>query len=203
MLIYTIYFVASIAISVLLTWAVRNAANRLNLAFAPVSHRHVHTRPIPRLGGVAVFLTCAIVATIFYVAGKFGFSQPPVGEKLIKIVLASLPIFAAGVWDDLRGLGPKAKLLVQIISAAGLYFGGLRFFAMEWQFAGPVLSSAICLLATIAWVVLVCNAINLIDGLDGLAAGAALFSMVTIFTLALGSRSDIAFATAILGGSLF
>jgi UDP-GlcNAc:undecaprenyl-phosphate/decaprenyl-phosphate GlcNAc-1-phosphate transferase len=203
MLNYTIYFVASIAISVLLTWAVRNAANRLNLAFAPVSGRHVHTRPIPRLGGVAVFLTCAIVTVIYYVAGKFGFTQPPVAEKLIKIILASVPIFAAGVWDDLRGLSPKAKLLVQILSAAGLYFGGLRFFSVELQFAGPVLSSAICLLATIAWVVLVCNAINLIDGLDGLAAGAALFSMVTIFTVAFaGARFGVTMGTTILAGAV-
>ena len=55
MLIYWIYLVTSIAICSSLTWAVRNVANRLNLAFAPVSSRHVHTRPIPRLGGVAVF----------------------------------------------------------------------------------------------------------------------------------------------------
>ena len=104
MLIYSIYLVTSIAISVLLTWAVRNVANHLNLAFAPVSSRHVHTRPIPRLGGVAVFFTFAIVVAIFYIAGKLGFNQPPVSEKLIKVVLASLPIFAAGIWDDLRGL---------------------------------------------------------------------------------------------------
>lgn len=203
MLIYPIYLVASIAISILLTWAVRKAANRLNLAFAPISTRHVHTRPIPRLGGVAVFITCAIVTTIFYVAGRLGFSQPPVGEKLIKIILASLPIFAAGVWDDLRGLGPKTKLLVQVLSGAGLYFGGLKFFSVEWQFAGPLLSSAICLLATIAWVVLVCNAINLIDGLDGLAAGAALFSMVTIFTVAfVGGRHGVTVGTTILAGAV-
>ena len=84
MLIYPIYLVASIAISVLLTWAVRDTANRLKLAFAPASNRHVHTRPIPRLGGVAVFLTCAIVVAIYYIAGKLGFSQPPVAQKLIK-----------------------------------------------------------------------------------------------------------------------
>lgn len=56
---------------------------------------------------------------------------------------------------------------------------------------------------TVFWVVLVCNAINLIDGLDGLAAGAALFSMVTIFTVAVvQGRSGVAAATAILAGSV-
>ena len=203
MLIYPIYLVASIAISVLLTWAVRDTANRLKLAFAPASNRHVHTRPIPRLGGVAVFLTCAIVVAIYYIAGKLGFSQPPVAQKLIKLVLASLPIFAAGIWDDLRGLGPKTKLLVQVLSASGLYFSGLKFFSVEWQFAGHVISSTICLLATIAWVVLVCNAINLIDGLDGLAAGAALFSMVTIFTVAfVGGRHGVTVGTTMLAGAV-
>jgi UDP-GlcNAc:undecaprenyl-phosphate/decaprenyl-phosphate GlcNAc-1-phosphate transferase len=203
MLIYSIYLVTSIAISVLLTWAVRNVANHLNLAFAPVSSRHVHTRPIPRLGGVAVFFTFALVVAIFYVAGKLGFNQPPVSEKLIKVVLASLPIFAAGIWDDLRGLSPRAKLLVQIASGAGLYFAGLRLFSVEWQFAGVVLSSAICLAATIGWVVLVCNAINLIDGLDGLAAGAALFSMVTIFTVAfVAGRFGVTMGTTILAGAV-
>ena len=117
--------------------------------------------------------------------------------------MASLPIFAAGIWDDLRGLGPKTKLLVQVVSAAGLYFAGLRFFSVNGNFAGAVLSSAICLVATIGWVVLVCNAINLIDGLDGSAAGAALFSMVTIFTVAfVAGRYGVTMGTTILAGAV-
>jgi UDP-GlcNAc:undecaprenyl-phosphate GlcNAc-1-phosphate transferase len=203
MLIYPIYLTASIVISILLTWAVRTSAARLSPAFASITRRHLHFRPIPRSGGVAVFLTCLIVVFFYYLAGKAGMAQPQDAQKLFKIILASVPVFVAGIWDDRRGLASGAKLLVQTMSAVGLYFAGFRFVSMEWQFAGPLLSSAICLLATVAWVVLICNAINLIDGLDGLAAGAALFSMVTIFTVAFVSgHHDVTIGVTILAGAM-
>jgi UDP-GlcNAc:undecaprenyl-phosphate/decaprenyl-phosphate GlcNAc-1-phosphate transferase len=101
----------------------------------------------------------------------------------------------------LRALGPWSKILVEVGGGTALFFSGIH----AGVCSGPdssLVSKLVCLLATVGWVVLICNAINLIDGIDGLAAGAALFSMVTIFTLAVGHRPGIAAATAILAGSM-
>jgi UDP-GlcNAc:undecaprenyl-phosphate GlcNAc-1-phosphate transferase len=169
---------------------------------APESGRHIHTSPVPRLGGVAVFLTFGLLLLLYsYVAAKGWVFSASLGE-MVKIVVIGSALFVVGLMDDLFGLKAWPKLAVQVGGAIALYFSGIRF-----NFCGTHLAGSwtwlICLGLTVTWVVLICNAINLIDGLDGLAAGAALFSMVTIFTLALGSRPDIALATAILGGSLF
>lgn len=110
-------------------------------------------------------------------------------------------LFVVGLVDDLKGLSARMKLLMEFTGGVCLYASGLRFAC--FQSSGTWSGSVICLGATVFWVVLVCNAINLIDGLDGLAAGAALFSMVTIFTVALvQGRSGVAIVTAVLAGSV-
>ncbi len=169
---------------------------------APDSGRHIHAGPIPRLGGVAVFLTFTLLLLACSFLAAKGWVSGVSSGQLLRIVAIGAALFAVGLIDDLYGLRAWPKLAVQVAGGVGLYYSDIRF-----NFCGTHLAGSstwlICLALTVTWVVLICNAINLIDGLDGLAAGAALFSMVTIFTLALGSRSDIAFATAILGGSLF
>jgi len=118
-------------------------------------------------------------------------------------VLLSVAFFAVGLIDDLKGLRAWTKLLVQVGGGIGLYISGVHFNFCSAQSLSPWMSHAVCLLLTVLWVVLICNAINLIDGLDGLAAGAALFSMVTVMAIAMGSRPGVATATAILAGSVF
>ncbi|MBZ5524448.1 MAG: undecaprenyl/decaprenyl-phosphate alpha-N-acetylglucosaminyl 1-phosphate transferase [Acidobacteriia bacterium] len=190
--------------SACLTWCVRGIATRFGLAFSPQSARHIHTRPIPRLGGIAIVTTFVVVFSLYLFSARHGLGQPPAIDKFYKLMLPALALFVTGLVDDVKGLSARAKLLVEVGGGACLYFGGLGFTCFTWPAAGALVSAALCLMATVAWVVLVCNAMNLIDGLDGLAAGAALFSMVTIFTLALiGGRPGVAMATAVLGGSLF
>jgi len=202
MLRYLTGFLLSILASTLLTWCVRNIARRRGMVRAPDSGRHIHAGPIPRLGGVAVFLTFTLLLLACSFLAAKGWVSGVSSGQLLRIVAIGAALFAVGLIDDLYGLRAWPKLAVQVAGGVGLYYSDIRF-----NFCGTHLAGSstwlICLALTVTWVVLICNAINLIDGLDGLAAGAALFSMVTIFTLALGSRSDIAFATAILGGSLF
>lgn len=202
MLQYLTGFLLSILASTLLTWCVRNVARRRGIVRAPESGRHIHTGSIPRLGGVAVFLTFTLLLLAYSFLAAKGWVPGSTSGQLLRIVALGAVLFAVGLIDDLVGLRAWTKLAVQIAGAVGLYFSGIRFNFCGTHVAGSS-TWIICLGLTITWVVLICNAINLIDGLDGLAAGAALFSMVTIFTLALGNRADIAFATAILGGSLF
>lgn len=203
MLQYVCSFGISVLASALLTWRVRNIARKLGLAMAPPSARHVHVDPTPRLGGVAVFLTFISVFGLYILFAKQAWLAAPGSSTVAKIVLLSFAFFGVGLIDDLKGLRAWTKLSVQVAGGVGLYASGVHFNFCSVQWLSPWMSHAVCLLLTVLWVVLICNAINLIDGLDGLAAGAALFSMVTVLAIALGSRPGVATATAILAGSVF
>jgi UDP-GlcNAc:undecaprenyl-phosphate/decaprenyl-phosphate GlcNAc-1-phosphate transferase len=142
---------------------------RLGLVDAP-GGRKVHVQSVPRLGGVAVVAAAAIaltVATAFLPQGT-----PGIVPALQPFLLGGLLIFLAGVVDDVRGLGPAPKVLVELAAAAVVMSSGLLIervtilghtWALGWM-AVPI---------TAAWIVGVTNAFNLIDGLDGLAPGIA------------------------------
>lgn len=202
MLQYLASFSISVAISALLTWVVRDVASRFGLAKAPDSSRHIHSAPIPRLGGFAVFVTFVSLFIVYLAASTHKLGVAPNNTDGVRIVLIGAVFFLVGLVDDLITVKPWLKLLVEVAGAVALYLSGIHL-GFCTTHAGAPWAGALCLGLTVFWVVLICNAINLIDGLDGLAAGAALFSMVTIFTLAVGSRPGVATATTILAGSLF
>jgi UDP-GlcNAc:undecaprenyl-phosphate GlcNAc-1-phosphate transferase len=203
MAVFVAFLIAGTLVAALLTWLVRHVANRYGLAFGPSSARHLHVSPIPRLGGVAIVVTFFILYCIYYFAGVYGWVARPLNSDVLKVVLPAAGLFFVGLIDDLRGLTARVKLLAQVTGGLFLYYSGLHFACFHSTGSSAWINSAICMLTTVFWVVLVCNAINLIDGLDGLASGAALFSMVTIFTVAMvEGRPGVAVATLILAGSM-
>jgi UDP-GlcNAc:undecaprenyl-phosphate/decaprenyl-phosphate GlcNAc-1-phosphate transferase len=203
MLFLSISIFASACLSALITWSAREIAVTHGLTFGPKSFRHVHTSPIPRLGGVAIFSTIIVGFPLYLLAASRGLVDGPSNYDVLKVLAPAILLFAAGLVDDLRGIRPRTKLAVQAAGGLCLYLSGLKFACFASVLGTSWLNSIFCLTTTVFWVVLVCNAINLIDGLDGLAAGAALFSMVTIFTVALvQGRTGVAVATAMLAGSI-
>jgi UDP-GlcNAc:undecaprenyl-phosphate/decaprenyl-phosphate GlcNAc-1-phosphate transferase len=201
-LIYLALLVLSAALAAGLTKFVRDHANRMGLAFAPTSARHVHAVPVPRLGGIAIFFTFLIISLLYWFANKLGFIHAAHSFSLLYVFIPATGLFAVGLLDDLRGVSAGLKLAAQIIGGAILYFSGIRFACLHSVFHNQALSGVFCFTLTIGCVVLICNAINLIDGLDGLAAGSALFSMVTIFTFALvNGRHGSALAVTIMAGA--
>lgn len=199
---YVFSFAISVIISALATWCVRNIARQYRLAMAKPASRHIHTTPTPRLGGVAVFLTFSVIYGLSLLAGSRLQIANLTNPVVSRIALISLAVFAVGLFDDLKTLSPWTKLAVQVGGATALYFSGIHFGLCASHVFSPRVGGFLCWLLTAFWVVLICNAINLIDGLDGLAAGAALFSMVTIFSLAFVSRPGVAFSTTVLAGSV-
>lgn len=201
-MIYLELLIISAALAAGLTKFVRDGANQMGLASPPSSARHVHSTPIPRLGGVAIFFTFLTISLLYWIGAKLGFIHAPHSFGLLYLFIPAIGLFVVGLVDDLRGLSATLKLVAQITGGAILYFSGFRLTCLHGIFHHQILGAVSCFALTVGCVVLICNAINLIDGLDGLAAGSALFSMVTIFTFALvNGRHEAALAVTILAGA--
>ncbi|HVN20959.1 MAG TPA: MraY family glycosyltransferase [Dongiaceae bacterium] len=190
-----------------LTRYVRDFANARGWVTSPTQERHMHSNPLPRLGGVAIFLSfclCMGIAAVWAVRHP-SLHSPAFLRTMATILVTAAIVFLLGVYDDLRGVGPYVKFTVQGIAAAILYAGGLRIVNIPVVFGDRVLPWYIGFAATIIFVLAITNAFNLIDGLDGLAAGSALFSTMVVFVVALLHGPalievmTIALAGAILG----
>jgi len=198
-------FVGSLLLSFVLTKYVRDVATAHGWVSAPALERHLHSRPLPRFGGVAIFLSflltfaVALPAGWHHLAAGFGLSF----RTLLTILLPGCLIFALGVYDDIHSVSPYAKVAVQAVAGAMLFAGGLRILDLPVLFGTHHFPWFVGLPLTVLWVLAITNAFNLIDGLDGLAAGSALFSTMVVFAVALISGSSLVSLMAlVLAGSI-
>ena len=155
--------------SLLLTPAIKRLAVRIGAVDHP-NERKVHEGIMPRLGGLAIFLSFLAVSLVF--ATK--------DSAYLGLILADIIIVITGVADDTKGVGPKMKLLGQFLAALLLVEFGYRINFIFLPIADYIFLERASVIATVFWLVGVTNAINLIDGLDGLAAGTVLFAVLFI-----------------------
>jgi UDP-GlcNAc:undecaprenyl-phosphate GlcNAc-1-phosphate transferase len=195
----------SLTLSFALTRTVRNLATARGWVCAPVSDRHLHDAPLPRLGGVAIFgafvisLAAALIISSLRPDLRFGSSL----HILTTMLVPGCLIFLLGLYDDIRSVGPYVKFSVQAVAAAMLWLGGFRILDLPVLFGSRQFPWFVGLVLTILWVLGITNAFNLIDGLDGLAAGSALFSTIVVFVVALLSHSSlVALMTVALTGAI-
>lgn len=133
--------------------------------------RKVHQQVMPRMGGVAMYLSfaAAVLAT------------QPLNRLVLGLLAGATLITLLGMMDDIKGLSPKMKLLGQIAGAAILVAFGYRVEFVTNPFSdGVIMLGKLAVPLTILWVIGVTNAINLIDGLDGLAAGTSGIAALTM-----------------------
>jgi len=168
---------AVVATTPLAQWVARGLG-----AVAQPGERHVHTRPTPTLGGLAMFagLITAMGVASFLPAYEDLFRKTNEPEA---IVLASFVIVVVGLIDDTRGLLAPAKVAGQILSAGTLVLFGLslRFVYIPGSLGIVYLTPDLAALLTIAAIVAMMNAVNLVDGLDGLAAGIVAIAAGALF----------------------
>ena len=190
-----IAFVASLV----LTPAVRNLFRWWGVVDHP-SDRKVHTCPVPRVGGVSIALAYLAAFGVLVIVGFHGGDIVWSARLSIWHLLpAAILIFTIGLCDDLVGLKPWQKIAGQVIAAGLAYSGGVHI----QGFGGYDLGHWWSFPATVLWLLLCTNAVNLIDGVDGLAAGVGLFATMTTLIAALLQRNiDLALATAPLAGAL-
>lgn len=173
-------FIASCVMALLLTPLVKKFAFLVGAVDAP-DHRKVHTRIMPRLGGLAIFL--AFVGAYFIISPALEGAH---SDAALGLLLGGTVIVITGALDDRFQLSPKWKLLGQIIAASIVVSFGLTIDLVNIPFGETNLPIGwLSIPITIIWIVGVSNAINLIDGLDGLSAGVSGIATTTILILAL------------------
>lgn len=205
-IIFLSVFIGALIVSFILTKLVRDVAIRRGWVAHPSAERHLHSQPVPRLGGIAIVLsflistvTALLVSSILLPSGWTSL------RPLLTILPPAILIFLLGVYDDIRSASPYLKFSIQSIAGTMLFAGGLRILDLPLLFGTHQFPWYMGLPLTILWVVAITNAFNLIDGLDGLAAGSALFSTLVVFVVALLSNLPLislialALAGAILG----
>jgi UDP-N-acetylmuramyl pentapeptide phosphotransferase/UDP-N-acetylglucosamine-1-phosphate transferase len=185
-------------ISIGLTRLLVAHAGRLGMMDQP-GERRVHVTPIPRAGGLAIWLSFMLVSFgLFWLAPEW-FGHFSV-DWLIPFAVSSLILVAVGLADDRAGLKAWWKLLGQITAAAVFFM--LRP-AGDGSMLGFDMSPFLAGLAFVIWAVLLINAFNLIDGLDGLCGGLALVALVPLgFIAALNGHLEAMAAMWIMAAAV-
>lgn len=197
--IYLVCGIASLLLSAFLTRGVRNAARARRWVAAPSSH-HIHREPIPRLGGIAIYLSFVITAGAMIAASVIWELELGIESRTVFcILIPGTLIFLLGLYDDIYSAKPRIKFAVQALAALMLYWFGIGKFELPVLLGLPG-AEWLSIPLTVFWVLWITNAFNLIDGLDGLAAGSSLFSTLTLFAVSLisgvGSVAPLALVMA-------
>ncbi len=186
----------AMAISFLLTPIVIKAANHVGAIDVPKDERRVHTKPIPRLGGLAIFFA-VILCFLFFIDYPL--------TKVLGILVGSLIIILIGFIDDIAPISAKTKFITEIVAACVLIFSGIRIYGVTNVFnLGEmiIVDDFISVLISIIWVVGITNTLNLIDGLDGLSGGLGTISAFTLAYVAFtNGRLEVAVISLIIAGA--
>ncbi len=201
MLKFLTLFIIGFASTLFLTPLVRWIAVQLG-AFDFPNERKVHHRPIPRLGGLSIFIAFNLV---FLISCQFDFFFFPANFlKEINygwLFAVSAIVFAMGAVDDFRSIPPSHKLFFQIMAGLIISCTPYRIEVITFPF-GTLKLGIWSIPVTVIWIVAITNALNLLDGLDGLAAGTAFIVSISIFGIALLNENiGSALVSIILAGT--
>lgn len=199
MRLYILIMLIAAAATYLTVPIVRHVALVSN-ALTPVRARDVHTTPIPRLGGVAMFVG---FATAMAIASQVPYLDAVMDSSAWAVVVGAGLVCLLGVIDDLWDLDWMTKLAGQILAAGLMAWQGVQL--ITFPIGGLTIgSSRLSLVATVLVVVAAINAVNFVDGLDGLAAGiigigaTAFFAYIYMLTRLTSPNSYTSLAAAVV-----
>jgi UDP-GlcNAc:undecaprenyl-phosphate GlcNAc-1-phosphate transferase len=184
------WFGGSAAITVALTPVARRVAHRFGLVDRPGGQSYKwHRTPTAYLGGLVIALAVLVVG-LMGAGGESSFDRAGV------ILLGGLVCAGVGAWDDWRSLGVGPKLLPTLAGGAAVWAAGVR--------VGLSGNPIVDFVLTIAWIVVVTHAVNVIDNMDGVAVGLAAISATAVFVIALatGQARVALMAAAVAGASV-
>jgi UDP-GlcNAc:undecaprenyl-phosphate GlcNAc-1-phosphate transferase len=188
----------------IVAWALTPVARRLAIRAGAIDHpdeRRIHTEPTPRYGGLAI--AAAVLGVAWLARALPGPAAALDPRPLLGLTCAAVPILALGLVDDRRGVSPAVKLVVQSCAALTLSVFGYGVPLLTNPFGPSIASGPLNLPLTLLWVLVVTNAVNLIDGLDGLASGVVAIACAALW-LAARMHADfyvMFFAALLIGAS--
>ena len=199
---YALLTASAFLLSVLFTLLVRSVAHRLDWLDQP-DERRLHSKPTPRLGGVAIFLAFGLsLAPLFFIQNRLTTQLRIHWPSLEPLPAAVCVIFLLGLVDDIVGVNPYVKLAAQIGCSMWVFYHGIYVGQVSNPLAKGFDVGVWSLPLTVLWLVGITNAFNLVDGIDGLAAGIALFSIVILgFASLLTGNTALVAVLAALGGA--
>ena len=194
----TLALIAAGIISFITTPIVRLFAQKVGAVDVPKDSRRVHNHPIPRMGGLAIFIGFVLSVVLF----------ASVDNQMRGILLGAVIITVVGVVDDITPLPALLKLVIQIAAALVAVAFGVRieFLAnpIWWSETMYIDLGFLSIPVTVLWIVGLTNAVNLIDGLDGLACGVSAIASIAMMTIALAmGQWNTAIILAALVGACF
>lgn len=177
---YLIVGAISMVVTLVMTPLVRALARAKNWVAMP-SERKVHTVPTPDVGGLAMFVGVVVGLFVAWRMDRFSFlfsgNSEPMG-----IVLAAGIILAVGTRDDIKEVSAPARVLATVFAGMVLVWFGVTMFYFRVPFLGVIqVSNDWIPIVTVVWLLVMVQAINLIDGLDGLAAGIVAIGSTAFF----------------------
>jgi len=202
-----VYLVAFLSASYVVLWltpVVREVGIRTGTVDLP-SERKIHTQPMVRLGGVAIFVASLTSWLILWGAGEFSGLDPAQEYEIWGVTIGGLLFFLIGLADDLFQLSAMVRLLLQGIVAGAAWWVGVRIDFVTLPGLGILpFPWWLSLIITLLWLVGMVNALNWMDGLDGLAAGVAGIAAVVLLVISLLMQRPAAaiIAATIAGGCL-
>lgn len=179
---YIIAFFIPFILSYFLTPVAKRLAHKCGAIDVPKDNRRVHKEPIPRLGGLAIYLSTVISLLIL----------APIDVRLLTIIGGASIIAISGMIDDIRPMSAKLKLVFQILAAVVVVVGGTKIYFITVPISNTIIDLKLLTVPiTIFWIVGITNTLNLIDGLDGLSAGVSGISSLSFFFIAINMAARL------------
>ncbi len=175
-------------------------AHKINAIDVPKDARRIHKKPIPLIGGLAIFYGFIVSVLCF----------ATIDNELMGVLLGAIVIVVTGIVDDMKSLPAIVKLMCQLLASAIVVYSGVRIehFANPFSawFGPPYVTFSfwVSIAVTMIWITGITNAVNLIDGLDGLAVGVSTIASASLMALTLISDNlNVAIITAAVAGAGF
>ena len=191
---YLLIFITAMVLALIFTPVAIKIAPKIGAIDIPKDNRRMHTKAMPRFGGMAIYIGTVASMLIFL----------PYSTRLMGVIVGGTLMFIVGIIDDLKGMPAKIKLGFQILCAFILFqFSvSINFISNPFGDGYYFFPWIVSLLVTVIWIVGITNTINLIDGLDGLAAGVAFIASICIaYTAYIHGRTEISMAMLAIAGS--
>lgn len=201
-MIYLMAFTIAVILAMIFTVLIKKIALGLKIVDIPDGQKKLHDRPMPLLGGVAIFLAVFLVYLIFnkyLLAGNLGW------QHFMGVFIGALILMIGGVLDDKYNLSPKLQIIFPILAALAVIIGGVEIAKITNPFGGYFeLSAVVSGILITLWLLGMMYTTKLLDGVDGLVSGLTSIAAIIIFLFTLTTRyyqPDIALAAVVLAGA--